>query len=121
MLLAKLADSQAQALPASADGRSQPSGFAKREDSAYKDFSFRGGSLRGCSEGKGWRKMDRIETSQLINGGTIALALGALSLALGYTEIFLLLAAAGVFAYGVVLVRYFKKRSAKREGDAPER
>jgi O-antigen/teichoic acid export membrane protein len=91
------------------------------DDSAYKDF--RTGMVRcvNVSEGEGWRKMDKIETSQLINGGTIALALGALSLALGYTEIFLLLAAAGLFAYGVVLVRYFKKKLAKRESDAPER
>jgi positive regulator of sigma E activity len=65
-------------------------------------------------------KMDKIETSQLINGGTIALALGALSLGLGHTEPFLLLAVVGLAAYGVVLVRYFKKKSAKTDKDLPE-
>lgn len=65
--------------------------------------------------------MDKIETSQLINGGTIALALGALSLAFGQTVFFLLLAAAGLAAYGVVLVRYFKNKSAKTDRDATER
>jgi heme O synthase-like polyprenyltransferase len=63
--------------------------------------------------------MEKIETSQLINGGTIAMALGALSLALGHTAIFLLLASVGLTAYGVVLGRYLKKKSSRPDQDAP--
>jgi hypothetical protein len=53
--------------------------------------------------------LDKIANAQFINGGTIALALGALSLALGHGAIFSLLALAGLGAYGVVIVRYFNK------------
>jgi hypothetical protein len=65
--------------------------------------------------------LNKIETAQLINGGTVALALGALSLALGHTAIFLLLALAGLSAYGLVIVRYARKRKAPHsQSDQPD-
>lgn len=75
--------------------------------------------LHDCGR-KGWKMMDQIETTQLINGGTVALAIAALSLALGQTAFFLLLAAAGLAAYGVALARYLKKKSAKTDKDTSE-
>lgn len=50
-----------------------------------------------------------IDNTMLINGGTMLLAIGGLALAMGQRAIFFILAAAGLAAYAVVLLRRFKR------------
>jgi hypothetical protein len=66
------------------------------------------GQLHEFKSKEGFRRMN-IDNAMLINGGTMLLAIGGLALAMGQRAIFFILAAAGLAAYAVVLLRRFKR------------